>query len=170
MTTNFFYPSLLLYLDPGLVKIRIRDRHPGSATPLILADDCLEDAVKKVGQEAGWSDEELNQMVLHEVSYSTLLHLPPPPNRESGKWRAKQRLFPRKSKNFQYRIWLSFSPGVSGSRMIFSRIRIRILLKVSDPTGSGSTLLLKSRIWSNYSGSRTPAVLKNVVWCTGCAW
>ncbi len=38
--------------------------------------------MKKVGQEAGWSDEELNQMVLHEVSYSTL---PPPlPIRESG--------------------------------------------------------------------------------------
>jgi hypothetical protein len=33
MTTNFFHPSLLLmFLDPGWVKIRIRDKHPGSAT------------------------------------------------------------------------------------------------------------------------------------------
>ncbi len=33
MTTNFFHPSLLLlFLDPGSVKIRIRDKHPGSAT------------------------------------------------------------------------------------------------------------------------------------------
>jgi hypothetical protein len=33
MTTNFFNPSLLLlFLDPGWVKIRIRDKHPGSAT------------------------------------------------------------------------------------------------------------------------------------------
>jgi hypothetical protein len=33
MTTNFFHPSLLLlFLDPGWVKIRIRDNHPGSAT------------------------------------------------------------------------------------------------------------------------------------------
>ncbi len=30
-----------------------------------------------MGQEAGWSDEELNQMVLHEVSNNT--HPPPPP-------------------------------------------------------------------------------------------
>jgi hypothetical protein len=30
---NFFHPSLLLlFLDPGWVKIRIRDKHPGSAT------------------------------------------------------------------------------------------------------------------------------------------
>ena len=29
----------------------------------------------------------------------------------------------------------------SGSEMIFFRIRVRILLKVSDPTGSGSTTL-----------------------------
>jgi hypothetical protein len=33
MTTIFFHPSLLLlFLDPGWVKIRIRDKHPGSAT------------------------------------------------------------------------------------------------------------------------------------------
>ncbi len=40
MTTNFFHPSLLLLFldprsgirDPGWVKIRIRDKHPGSAT------------------------------------------------------------------------------------------------------------------------------------------
>jgi len=33
MTTIFFHPSiLLLCLDPGWVKIRIRDKHPGSAT------------------------------------------------------------------------------------------------------------------------------------------
>jgi len=40
MTTKFFSPSLLLLLldpgseiqDPGWVKIRIRDKHPGSAT------------------------------------------------------------------------------------------------------------------------------------------
>jgi hypothetical protein len=33
MTTYFFHPSLLLlFLDPGWVKIRIRDKHPGSAT------------------------------------------------------------------------------------------------------------------------------------------
>jgi hypothetical protein len=33
MITNFFHPSLfLLFLDPGWVKIRIRDKHPGSAT------------------------------------------------------------------------------------------------------------------------------------------
>jgi hypothetical protein len=35
MTTNFFSPSLLLlFLDPGsgMGKIRIRDKHPGSAT------------------------------------------------------------------------------------------------------------------------------------------
>jgi hypothetical protein len=40
MTTNFFYPSLLLMFldprsgiqDPGWVKIGIRDKHPGSAT------------------------------------------------------------------------------------------------------------------------------------------
>jgi hypothetical protein len=34
-TTNFFHPSLLLLFwirDPGWVKIRIRDKHPGSAT------------------------------------------------------------------------------------------------------------------------------------------
>ncbi len=35
MTTNFFHPFLLLrFLDPGWVKIRIRDKHPGSATLL----------------------------------------------------------------------------------------------------------------------------------------
>jgi hypothetical protein len=35
MTTNFFHPSLLLlFLYPGWVKIRIRDKHPGSATLL----------------------------------------------------------------------------------------------------------------------------------------
>jgi hypothetical protein len=40
MTTNFFSPLLLLMFvepgskirDPGWVKIRIRDKHPGSAT------------------------------------------------------------------------------------------------------------------------------------------
>ncbi len=42
MTTNFFHPSLLLLFldpgpgseirDPGCIKIRIRDKHPGSAT------------------------------------------------------------------------------------------------------------------------------------------
>jgi hypothetical protein len=40
MTTIFFHPSLLLLFldpgseirDPGWVKIRIRDKHPGSAT------------------------------------------------------------------------------------------------------------------------------------------
>jgi hypothetical protein len=40
MTTNFFHPSLLLLFlhpgseiwDQGWVKIRIRDKHPGSAT------------------------------------------------------------------------------------------------------------------------------------------
>jgi hypothetical protein len=33
MTTIFFHPSrFLLFLDPGWVKIRIRDKHPGSAT------------------------------------------------------------------------------------------------------------------------------------------
>ncbi len=40
MTTNFFHLSLLLLFldpgseirDPGWVKIRIRDKHPGSAT------------------------------------------------------------------------------------------------------------------------------------------
>jgi hypothetical protein len=40
MSTIFFHPSLLLLLldpgseirDPGWVKIRIRDKHPGSAT------------------------------------------------------------------------------------------------------------------------------------------
>ncbi len=40
MTTNFFHPSLLLLFldlgseirDPGWVKIRIRDNHPGSTT------------------------------------------------------------------------------------------------------------------------------------------
>ncbi len=33
MTTNFFHPSLLiLFLDPGWIKIRIRDKHLGSAT------------------------------------------------------------------------------------------------------------------------------------------
>jgi hypothetical protein len=31
MTTNFFHPFLLLlFLDPGWVKIRIRDKHSGS--------------------------------------------------------------------------------------------------------------------------------------------
>jgi hypothetical protein len=43
MTTNFFHSSLLfLFLDPGSeirdpgwVKIRIRDKHPGSATQAI---------------------------------------------------------------------------------------------------------------------------------------
>jgi hypothetical protein len=45
MTTDFFHPSLLLLLldpgsgmgknqDPGWVKIRIRDKHPGSTTLL----------------------------------------------------------------------------------------------------------------------------------------
>jgi hypothetical protein len=63
--------------------MRYRFKRKGN---LILADDCLEDAVKKVGQEAGWSDEELNQMVLHEVSINT----PPPP----PLGRANQRLFP----------------------------------------------------------------------------
>ncbi len=35
MTSNFFHPSLLLLFwirDPGWVKIRIRDKHSGSAT------------------------------------------------------------------------------------------------------------------------------------------
>jgi hypothetical protein len=40
MTTKFFHPSLVLLVldpgseirDPGWVKIRIRDKHPGSAT------------------------------------------------------------------------------------------------------------------------------------------
>ncbi len=40
MTLHFFHPSLLLLFldpgseirDPGWVKIRIRDKHPGSAT------------------------------------------------------------------------------------------------------------------------------------------
>jgi hypothetical protein len=40
MTTHFFHPSLLLLFldpgseirDPGWVKIRIRDKNPGSAT------------------------------------------------------------------------------------------------------------------------------------------
>ncbi len=33
MTKNFFHPSLLLlFWDPGWEKIRIRDKHPGSAT------------------------------------------------------------------------------------------------------------------------------------------
>ncbi len=32
MTTNFFHPYLLLlFLDPGWVKIRIQDKHPRSA-------------------------------------------------------------------------------------------------------------------------------------------
>jgi hypothetical protein len=42
MTTHFFHPSLLLLFldpgseirDPGWVKIRIRDKHPGTATLL----------------------------------------------------------------------------------------------------------------------------------------
>jgi hypothetical protein len=38
MTTNFFHPSFLfLFLDPGWVKIRIRDKHPGSAALLACA-------------------------------------------------------------------------------------------------------------------------------------
>jgi hypothetical protein len=33
MTTNFFHPSLLLlFWDPEWVKVRIWDKHPGSAT------------------------------------------------------------------------------------------------------------------------------------------
>jgi hypothetical protein len=40
MTKNFFHPSLLLLFlgpgseirDPGWIKIKIRDKHPGSAT------------------------------------------------------------------------------------------------------------------------------------------
>jgi hypothetical protein len=40
MRTDFFHPSLLMLIldpgskirDPGWVKIRIRDKHPGSAT------------------------------------------------------------------------------------------------------------------------------------------
>jgi hypothetical protein len=37
MTTNLFHPSLLLlFLDLGKVKIRIRDKHSGSATLIYL--------------------------------------------------------------------------------------------------------------------------------------
>jgi hypothetical protein len=44
LTTNFFLPSLLLLFldpgsgirDPGWIKIRIRDKHPGSATLYLL--------------------------------------------------------------------------------------------------------------------------------------
>ncbi len=37
----FFHPCLsLLFLDPGWVKIRIRDKHPGSATLLLNVDVC----------------------------------------------------------------------------------------------------------------------------------
>ena len=54
MTTNFFYPSLLLLFldprseirdpgseirDPGWVKIRIRDVHPGSATLILTLEE-----------------------------------------------------------------------------------------------------------------------------------
>ncbi len=61
MTINFFHPCLsLLFLDPGSeirdpgwVKIRIRDKHPGSAPLLIemnekVTDGC-EDAASKLG-------------------------------------------------------------------------------------------------------------------------
>jgi hypothetical protein len=47
--TNFFHPSLLLlFLDPGSeirdpewVKIRIRDKHPGSATLIFMVVYCM---------------------------------------------------------------------------------------------------------------------------------
>jgi hypothetical protein len=41
--TNFFHPSLLfLFLDPGWVKIRIQDKHPGSATLVKKGKNCVE--------------------------------------------------------------------------------------------------------------------------------
>jgi hypothetical protein len=33
------YPSLVLLLDPGWIKIRIRDKHPGSATLKFVTDE-----------------------------------------------------------------------------------------------------------------------------------
>jgi hypothetical protein len=52
MTTIFFHPSLLLLFfdlgseirDPGWVKIRIRDKHPGSAKlPIRVAEAFVPD-------------------------------------------------------------------------------------------------------------------------------
>jgi hypothetical protein len=53
MTTHFFHPSLLLLFlvpgseiwDPGWVKIRIRDKHPGSAN---IGKKCQIFAAKKI--------------------------------------------------------------------------------------------------------------------------
>jgi hypothetical protein len=39
MTIFFHHSLLLLLLDPGWVKIRIRDKHPGSATLVWSLDD-----------------------------------------------------------------------------------------------------------------------------------
>jgi hypothetical protein len=54
MTTKFFHPSFL-FLDPGSeirdprwVKIRIRDKHPGSATLGFFFVDVLNVAVEKL--------------------------------------------------------------------------------------------------------------------------
>ncbi len=57
----FFHPSLWVAVfgsgirDPGWVKIRIRDKHPGSATLLATVTSCIDASVRIVTKSSTYN-------------------------------------------------------------------------------------------------------------------